>query len=90
MPFSFRPDARTAAKIRRLAAATSRSRSDIVREAVAEYAPDQDVPAPGASAYDRLKPFLGVVSTDGANLSRDTHRKYHALLRRTHRARRAR
>ncbi len=90
MPFSFRPDARTAAKIRRLAAATSRSRSDIVREAVEAYAPDKDVPATGASAYDRLKPFIGVISTGGANLSRDTHRKYHALLQQRHRARRAR
>lgn len=90
MPFSFRPDDKTAAKIRRLAAAMGRSRSDIVREAVAEYTVDVDGAPAGRSAYDRLRPFIGVVSTAGANLSRDTHEKYRTLLRRRHRARRSR
>jgi hypothetical protein len=90
MPFSLRLDPDTDAKIRRLAAATGRSKSDVVREAVAQYAPDRDaVPGPGESAFDRLKPFAGVVSTGGAHYSKDTHRKYRDLLRRT-RARRSR
>jgi predicted DNA-binding protein len=85
MPFSLRLDAETEAKIRRLAAATRRSKSEVVREAVAHYAPDVDpVGMPGQSAFDRLKPFIGSVATGGANLSRDTHAKYRALLRRKH------
>lgn len=91
MPFSLRLDPDTEAKIRRLSAATGRSKADVVREAVARYAPDTDsAPAHEVSAYDRLKPLIGVVSTGGANYSKDTHTKYRELLRRKHRARRAR
>ena len=91
MPFSLRLDAETEAKIRRLAAATRRSKSEVVREAVAHYAPDAETEATrGQSAFDRLKPFIGNVASGGANLSRDTHTKYRALLRRKHRGRRPR
>ena len=91
MPFSLRLDPETEAKIRRLTAATGRSKSEVVREAVAHYAPDRDAaPASGASAFDRLKPFIGVVATGGANYSTETHTNYRELLRRKHRARRSR
>ncbi|MSO45998.1 MAG: CopG family transcriptional regulator [Acidobacteria bacterium] len=91
MPFSFRLDPDTEAKIRKLTTATGRSKSEVVREAVAQYAPDRDaVPAPGESAFDRLKPFVGVVSTGGMDYSKQTHLKYRDLLRRKHRARRPR
>ena len=91
MPFSLRLDAETEAKIRRLASTTRRSKSEVVREAVAQYAPDAD-PAGmrDESAFDRLKPFIGSVATRGANLSRGTHAKYRTLLRRKHRGRRSR
>ena len=91
MPFSVRLDAETEAKIRRFAAATRRSKSEVVREAVAHYALEID-PAgmPGQSAFDRLKPFIGSVATGGARLSKDTHAKYRALLRRKHGGRRPR
>ena len=91
MPFSLRLDPNTEARIRRLTAATGRSKAEVVREAVAQYAPDRDsVPAPGESAFDRLKPFVGVISTGGAHYSKDTHLKYRDLLRRKQRARRSR
>jgi hypothetical protein len=91
MPFSLRLDPDTEAKIRRLTAATGRSKSEVVREAVAQYVPDRDaVPAPGESAFDRMKPFIGATSTGGANYSKHTHAKYRALLQRKHRARRPR
>ena len=87
MPFSIRLDPQTDAKLRRLTATTGRSRSDVVREAVAQYAADvQRGPRPGQSAFDRLKPFIGIVRTGGANYSDDTHTKYRALLRRNRRA----
>ena len=90
MPFSLRLDPETEAKIRRLAAATGRTKSAVLREAVAQYGPDAgSAPAPGESAFDRLKPFIAVVDTGGANYSRQTHAKYRALLRQKHRARRA-
>lgn len=91
MPFSLRLDPDTEAKIRKLTAATGRSKSEVVREAVARYAPDGDAaPAPGESAFDRLKPFIGVIGTGGAHDSTQTHTKYRELLRRKHRARRSR
>jgi ribbon-helix-helix CopG family protein len=91
MPFSVRLDFETEAKIRRLTVATGRSKSAVVRDAVAQYAPDQDAPAArGESAFDRLMPFIGIIKTGGENHSRHTHAKYRALLRRKHRARRAR
>lgn len=91
MPFSLRLDPDTEAKIRRLSATTGRSKADVVREAVARYAPETDtVSAHETSAFDRLKPFIGVVSTGGADYSKQTHAKYRELLRRKHRARRPR
>ena len=63
----------------------------MVREAIAHYSTGQESgTAAGESAFDRLKPFAGIVATGGANLSTDTHAKYRALLRRKHRAQRPR
>ena len=91
MPFSLRLDPDTEAIIRRLSAATGRSKSAVVREAVAQYAPDLgEASAGGTSAFDRLEPFLGTVGTGGAHRSQQTHTKYRELLRRKHRARRSR
>ena len=81
MPFSFRLDPETEAKIRRLAAKTGKSRSTVVREAVEKYAAEEDTtPAKGETAYDRLKPYIGKASTGGANYSIDTHAKFRAIL----------
>ena len=91
MPFSIRLDPETEAKIRRLTATTGRSKSDVVREAVARFAANDGGDASAAgSAFERLKPFIGVVGTGGANLSTNTHAKYRAALERKHRARRSR
>lgn len=90
MPFSVRLDPETEAKIRRLARASGRSKSAVVREAMAQYAVETERKGTGASALDRLKPFVGIVSTGGAQYSTDTHEKYRALLVRKHRGRRAR
>ena len=91
MPFSLRLDPDTEARIRRLSADTGRSRSAVVREAVAQYSAMREADARRPdSAYERLKPFIGVVSTGGRNLSTDTHAKYRALLQHKHRAKRPR
>ena len=91
MPFSLRLDADTEAKIRRLSAALGCSKSEVVREAVGRFAPGPDAALDaGKSAYDRLKPYVGIVRTGGANYSRETHAKYRALLQRQRRDRRSR
>ena len=95
MPFSFRPDPETEAMIRRLASRTGWSKSQVVREAVAEYgravesdaAPRQADPS---TALVRFRPYLGMVNAAGAQLSRNTHRKYRARLRAKLRERRSR
>ena len=91
MPFSLRLDHDTEAKIRRLSAAMGRSKSEVVREAVARFAPECDsAPERDESAFDRLKPYVGIVRTGGANYSRETHAKYRALLQRKRRDRHSR
>lgn len=91
MPFSLRLDPATEARIRRLAAATRRSKSDVVRDAVAHYDAERDRAGVGeVSTFDRLKPFAGIVRTGGANLSKATHVKYRALVQRKARGRRTR
>ena len=81
MPFSVRLDPETEAKIRHLVRVTGRSKSDVIREAVAHYEPGVDDRSGSASAFDRVRPFLGVVATGGAQYSTDTHAKYRARLR---------
>lgn len=88
MPFSLRLDRDTEDKIRRLGATLGRSKSAVIRDAVAKYAAVHDVPS-DQCAFDRLKPFIGIVSTGGANLSKRTHEAYRAILKQKHRARRA-
>jgi hypothetical protein len=92
MPFSFRLDPLTAAKIRRLARTLGQSRASVVREAVVRYGVDELAGSkkPGESALDRLGAHVGIISTGGAQLSTNTHAKYAAVLRETHRARRSR
>ena len=91
MPFSFRLDARTAALIRRLAKTTGQSRASIVREAVVRFGEDSAATRQAEeSALDLLRPYLGVVSTGGAQLSTDTHAKFAASLEQKRRARRTR
>lgn len=91
MPFSLRLDPDTEALLRRLAASTGLSKANVVREAVAQYGVEVAPPRSGdASAFDRLKPFVGAVGTGGANLSTDTHAKYRTLLAKKQRASRSR
>ena len=91
MSFNLRLDPETDARIRRLVHATGRSRSAVVREAMAQYAPDQPAGSEGPlSVLERLGSVVGSVSTGGAHLSSDTHEKYRASLARRHSGRSSR
>ena len=91
MPFSLRLDPETEAKIRALSTRTGRSKSSVVREAVAEYAVDRrEVAGVDNPFFRRLSPFIGAVATGGRDDSTDTHAKYRVRLLKKHRARRAR
>jgi hypothetical protein len=89
MPFSVRFDPETEALIERLARTRGQSRSSIVREAVARYAAEEDAQT---TAYERLKPLIGVIHTGRTDLSQQTGRKFTELLKaqRADRARRTR
>lgn len=84
MPFSVRFDRDTERRVVRLAQATGRTRSQVVREAVAAY----DVKARRETAYDRLAPFIGVGRGGDPTLSRRTGEAFRQLLKT--RARRSR
>ena len=86
MPFSVRLDRRTEAVIGRLARSSGKSRSSVVREAVAQYASAADV---RTTAYEKLEPLVGVVRSGRTDLSQHTGRKFTELLK-TQRAARAR
>jgi predicted DNA-binding protein len=89
MPFSLRLDEETERAIDYLARQSGRSRASVVREAVAHYAAAADE---GMTAYDKLRPLIGVVKSGRTDLSQRTGRTFTALLRqqRTRRARRPR
>jgi Arc/MetJ-type ribon-helix-helix transcriptional regulator len=59
MPTSVRLDQNTQARLDRLARATGRSKSSLIREAIARL--DADLPTAGSpSTYDRLRRYIGV------------------------------
>ncbi len=89
MPFSVRLDRQTEVTIERLARSSGKTRSAVVREAVARYASAADAATTG---YERLEPLIGVIRSGRSNLSQHTGRKFTELLqaRRAERARRSR
>ena len=90
MPFSLRLDLETEAQIRELTAQTGRSKSSVVREALAQYAlTRQTQDEQSDSPFRRLSPFIGAVSTGGRDYSKDTHTKYRRALKRKHTGQRA-
>ena len=89
MPFSVRFDRDTERRVERLAHATGRTRSQIVREAVAVYEVERPRdPARRETAYDRLAGFIGVGRGGDPTLSRRPGEAFRQLL--TSRARRSR
>lgn len=80
MAFSFRLDAGTSAKIRRLAKQKGWTQSEVVREAVAVYGEPDAASSGHGSVLDRLRPYAGSVTSNGAQLSSHTHEKYRASL----------
>ncbi len=87
MPFSLRLDPDTARRIRELALATGRTKSAVVREAVAQYALDAAESTTGVmTASERLRPYAGIADSGGAQLSSGTHDKYRAALGEKYRA----
>jgi len=84
---SFRLDPQTEAHIRRLAKATGRSKSAVVRDAMAQYMTAEISEAKfHHSTLERLSGFAGVIATE-RQLSTDTHSKFRDALMQKHRGR---
>lgn len=78
MPFSVRFDPETEALVERLARTRGKSRSSVVREAVARYAAEEE---DQTTLYDRIKPYIGTIRSGRSDLSQQTGRKVAELLR---------
>jgi predicted transcriptional regulator len=87
MPMSVRLDPETEAMIRRIARAAGRSKSWVVREAVAAYT--AEMPRDRAP-YDALAPFIGAGDTGLTDLSERTGERFADLVRIKPHARRSR
>lgn len=71
MPTSVRLDPETDATLRRLAARTGRTKSDLLREAVSRLVAEEDQP-PALTAYDRMADLVGVEKGGDPTLSQRT------------------
>jgi hypothetical protein len=80
MPFSFRLDPETRRRIAEMAEASGRSRSQLVREAVAAYEVSQRVKIVERNARQRLARFIGVARGGDPTLSRRTGATFRQLL----------
>lgn len=76
---TFRLDPTDEAVLARLARRERRSRSSIVRDAIARYA-EQKLNAAGGSAFSRLERWVGCWDSGGKDLSVDSGAKFRKLL----------
>jgi predicted DNA-binding protein len=89
--FSLRLDPETEKMIRRYADATGRTKGAVVREALELFIAAEAQHVKFASTtLDRLRPYVGSISSGGAQLSTDTHEKYRDALTRKFRGRSSR
>lgn len=79
-----RLDPKTRAALERLAEARGQTKSDVIRDAIARLSDEGEATA---SAFDRLRPFVGVADSGGRNLSQDTGRRFREILEAKRRAR---
>jgi predicted DNA-binding protein len=83
MAFSLRLDPETERKIRMYADATGRTKGAVVREALELFiAADVQQAKFNRTTLDRLRPYVGSITSGGAQLSTDTHEKYRDALTR--------
>lgn len=79
-----RLDAHTKAALERLALRRGQTKSEVIRDAISRLADSEGE----LSAYQRLRPFIGVVDSGRKDLSENTGRKFRELLEEKRRARR--
>lgn len=87
MTISVRLDRKTEALLERLAREASRTKSAVIRESIHVLAGEGErrKGAPRArpgSLYERMKPFIGVIKTDGSLLAGDWRGRWKQQIRR--------
>jgi len=81
-----RLDPATRAALERLAERRGQTRSEVIRDAIGRLAGEER--EGGLSAFDRLRPFVGIADSGGRQLSRETGRRFRELLEQKRHARR--
>lgn len=87
MPTSVRLDARAESLVNRLAKKTGRTKSQVIRDAIARLAEAEEGPKHARTAYEAMKHLIGIADSGGMNLSERTGEKFRALLLERQRAR---
>jgi len=87
MPMSVRLDAKTTDLVDHLARRSGRTKSEVVRAALVEFARHEVAGERSASAYDALSDLIGCFDSGGKQLSARTGEQFAAALRKRRRAR---
>lgn len=80
-----RLDVPTETALKRLAARRGQTQSEVIRDAILRLAEEEAEPL---SAYDQLRPFIGIIDSGGQQLSTDTGKRLRTLLEERRNARR--
>jgi Arc/MetJ-type ribon-helix-helix transcriptional regulator len=72
-----RLDVTTEATLKRLSALRGQTLSEVIRDAIARLADEEDVQP---SAYQRLQPFIGIADSGGQQLSQGTGKRLREIL----------
>jgi predicted transcriptional regulator len=81
-----RLDTTTESTLKRLAARRGQTKSDVIRDAIARLAGDEESEP---SAFERLRAYAGIADSGDRQLSTDTGRRLRDLLEERRRARRS-
>ena len=90
MAFSIRLDRETEAAISRMARISKRTKSAVVREAIAGYQRAQSAQKAPTAVFDAMAPFIGVADSGGSRRSEQTGEAFRALVAAKAHARRPR
>jgi predicted DNA-binding protein len=77
---SIRLDAETASAVDRITARTGKSKSEVVREAIAGYAVKIEKKSKGERPFDKVKHLIGIWDSGGMQLSTRTGEKFTEML----------
>ncbi len=81
-----RLDVKSEAALKRLSVRRGQTKSEVIRDAIARLAEEENEQP---SAYDRLRPFIGIIDEGDPQLSEDTGKRLREILENRQRARRS-